>query len=201
VVELHLTLDALHRYAADPALGAWHGLLTEIAAHWAHRDELRARLAAHPHARFARGPLAEHVRIRDRNCCGPGCTRPARRSDLDHTTDHARGGATVEVNLGPACKRHHPDKDRNWSLTQPQPGRFRWISPLGRSYLTRGEPIRPDLPDPDPAPHPNEETATDADRRLRRHDPRILDRPATGPPRPPPPPRPEPPPDDPPPPF
>jgi len=27
-----------------------------------------------------------------------------------------------------------------------------WISPLGRTYRTRGEPIRPDLPDPDPPP-------------------------------------------------
>jgi hypothetical protein len=71
---------------------------------------------------------------------------------------------------------------------------------LGRIYLTKGEPIRPDLPDPDPAPQQNEETATEADQRLRRYDPRILERPATDPPRPPPP-KPEPPPDDQPPPF
>jgi hypothetical protein len=144
--------------------------------------------------------LADHVRIRDRNCCGPGCTRPARRCDLDHTTDHACGGETVEVNIGPACKRHHPDKERGWLLTQPAPGWFRWVSPLGRVYWTRGEPVRPDLPDPDPGSHPDEETATEADRRLRRHDPRILDRPAADPARPPPP-KPEPPPDDQPPPF
>jgi hypothetical protein len=59
--------------------------------------------------------------------------------------------------------------------------------------------VRPDLPDPDPASHPDEETAADADRRLRRHDPRILDRPASNPPRPPPPPKPQPPHDEPPP--
>jgi hypothetical protein len=62
------------------------------------------------------------------------------------------------------------------------------VSPLGRIYLTKGEPIRPDLPDPYPADHPGEETAAEVDQRLRRHDPRILDRPATDPPRPPPPP-------------
>jgi hypothetical protein len=80
------------------------------------------------------------------------------------------------------------------------PGLFLWVSPLGRIYVTRGEPIRPDLPDPDPAPHPDEETAAEADQRLRRYDPRILERPVTDPPRPPPP-KPEPPPDDQPPPF
>jgi hypothetical protein len=67
-------------------------------------------------------------------------------------------------------------------------------------YWTRGEPVRPDLPDPDPADHPGKETAAELEQRLRRYDPKILDRPATDPPRPPPP-KPEPPPDDQPPPF
>jgi hypothetical protein len=195
VVELHLTLDELRRYGADPVLGAWDGVLAEIADAWADRDEFRRRLAANPHARFARGPLADHVRIRDRGCVGPGCTRSARRCDLDHTRDHAHGGETVDDNIGPACKGHHPDKGRGWTLTQPEPGLFRWVSPLGRTYWTRGEPIRPDLPEPDPAPHPDEETASEVDQRLRRHDPPILERPANDPPRPTPP-EPEPPPDD-----
>ncbi|GAA5115004.1 DUF222 domain-containing protein [Pseudonocardia adelaidensis] len=78
VVELHVTLEELQRYSTDPdpRLAAWAGVLAEIAAAWADRDRLRRLLAAHPHARFARGPLAGHVRIRDRNCVGPGCTRP-----------------------------------------------------------------------------------------------------------------------------
>jgi hypothetical protein len=198
IVELHLTLDELSRYrtdGTDPVLGDWNGLVAEIADAWADGDQLRRRLAANPHARFARGPLADHIRIRDRNCCGPGCTRSARHSDLDHTRDHARGGETVEANIGPACKRHHPDKDRHWTLAQPEPGLFLWISPLGRIYVTKGEPIRPDLPDPDPAPHPHDETTAEADQRLRKVDPRILERPEANPPRPPPP-KPEPPPDE-----
>jgi hypothetical protein len=198
IVELHLTLDELNRYrtdGTDAVLGDWDGLLAEITNAWADRHQLRRRLAANPHARFARGPLADHIRIRDRNCCGPGCTRSARHSDLDHTRDHARGGETVEANIGPACKRHHPDKDRHWSLAQPQPGLFLWISPLGRIYVTKGEPIRPDLPDPDPAPHPHDETTAEVDQRLRKVDPRILERPEADPPRPPPP-KPDPPPDE-----
>jgi hypothetical protein len=35
-----------------------------------------------------------------------------------------------------------------------------WISPLGRTYRTRGQPIRPDLPDPDPPP-PETDTRDD----------------------------------------
>ncbi len=140
------------------------------------------------HVRFGERP-GETDREQSRHRA-PGrlnCTRSAQRCDLDHTRDHARGGETVEDNIGPACKRHHPDKDRSWRLTQPEPGIFRWVSPLGRIYLTQGEPIRPDLPDPDPADHPDEETAAELDQRLRRYDRKILDRPATDPPRPPPP--------------
>ncbi|MHA6628594.1 HNH endonuclease signature motif containing protein [Pseudonocardia sichuanensis] len=192
----------MQRFAADPVLGDWHGLLAEIAAQWARRDELRARLAAHPDARFARGPLADHIRARDRYCCGPGCTRSARSADLDHTHEHSRGGKTVEANIGPGCRRHHRDKDRGWTLTQPEPGSFRWVSPLGRVYLTRGEPIRPDLPDPDPGPgpHPGEESDAQAERRLRRYYRKILGGPGADPLRPPPP-RAGPAPDDEPPPF
>jgi hypothetical protein len=207
IVEIHITVEELNRYASDPdldpGLAQWAGVLAEMAAAWADRDQLRARLAAHPRARFARGALADHVRIRDRNCVGPGCTRPARRSDLDHTRDHGRGGQTVEANIGPACRRHHPDKDRGWGLTQPEPGVFVWVSPLGRTYRTRGEPVRPDIPDPDPAPEngQQEESAAEYDGRLRRYEDRILRRPAAESPRPPPPPGPAPRPDDGPPPF
>ncbi|MFC4948241.1 hypothetical protein [Pseudonocardia sp. GCM10023141] len=97
--------------------------------------------------------VARNTRLRDQNCIGPGCTRTARRSDLDHTLDPGKGGDTVEENAGPACYRHHPDKDRGWTLSQPAPGRFVWVSPLGRVHHTRGEPIRHDLPDPQPFRH------------------------------------------------
>ncbi|QYN32871.1 DUF222 domain-containing protein [Pseudonocardia sp. DSM 110487] len=151
VVELHLTLAELRRFAADPDLTRdWTGVIAEIADRWADRHRMWRELGKDPRARFARGALADHVRIRDRSCVGPGCDRPARRSQLDHTIDHAHGGHTVQANIGPGCWRHHPDKDRGWTLTQPEPGHFVWISPLGRTYRTRGEPIRPDLPDPDP---------------------------------------------------
>jgi hypothetical protein len=113
VVELHLTLAELRRFAADPDLaGDWAGLIAEIADRWADRHRLWRKLSKDPRARFARGPLADHIRIRDRTCVGPCCDRSARRSQLDHTVDHGRGGDTVEGNIGPGCWRHHADKDK-----------------------------------------------------------------------------------------
>jgi hypothetical protein len=162
-------------------------VLAEVADRWAERHRLREQLARDPRARFARGALARHVQVRDRTCIGPGCERAARRSDLDHTRDHGRGGNTVEDNIGPGCWRHHPDKDRGWKLTQPEPGLFVWISPLGRTYTTRGEPVRPELPEPEPPPEgadPRDDPDTDHGTRL---DLRILWRPARNPDPPPPP--------------
>jgi hypothetical protein len=53
----------------------------------------------------------------------------------------------------PGCDRHHVYKhELGWQLTQPQPGIFEWISPLGQVYRTRGEPITPPLPQPLPRP-------------------------------------------------
>jgi hypothetical protein len=192
VVELHLTLTELRRYAANPHLadhwaGDWAGLIAEITDQWADRHRMWRELAKDPRARFARGALADHVRIRDRSCVGPGCDRPARRSQLDHTIDHAHGGNTVEGNIGPGCWRHHPDKDRGWTLTQPRPGHFVWISPLGRTYRTRGEPIRPDLPEPDPPPQGTDQRENpDIDDGIR-PDPSILWREGRNPTPPPPP--------------
>ena len=199
-VEVHLTLEELQRYGADPEMSGWHAVLAEVARAWRDRAERRQRLVARPSARFARGPLADHVRVRDRNCVGPGCTRPARRSDLDHTLEHGRGGQTVQANIGPACARHHADKDRGWTLSQPEPGSFRWLSPLGRPYRTRGEPVRPELPDPEPTEHQDEDVVAEIDQLRCRYDPRILERTVTDSSRPPPP-KPDPSPGDDPPPF
>jgi hypothetical protein len=189
VVELHLTLVELQRFGVDPgALGDWAGVFAEIADRWAERHRMWKQLSRDPRARFAGGALARHVRVRDRTCMGPGCTRSARRSDLDHTREHGRGGPTVDTNIGPGCWRHHPDKDRGWTLTQPEPGHFVWKSPLGRTYSTRGEPVRPDLPDPEqPAEEVDSREDPDAmgEGRL---DLRILWRPPRNPAPPPPPP-------------
>lgn len=83
-----------------------------------------------------------HVEARNPTCVFPGCRRPATRSHIDHTTDHARGGTTRTSNLGPLCARHHlRSKHRaGWALRQPEPGVFHWISPRGRHYRVRPPP-------------------------------------------------------------
>lgn len=126
--------------------------LVDIARQFAHRDALVARLEARLGHRFARAAVARHIEVRDRTCSHPGCRRPARKSDKDHTHDHARGGATTSRNIGPGCDRHHLYKhEGGWCLRQPEPGHFVWTSPLGRAYRTRGAPISPPVVAPCPA--------------------------------------------------
>jgi hypothetical protein len=73
--------------------------------------------------------LDRHVEIRDRYCIMIGCRAPAHSADTDHTLDHARGGATVEHNLGNACRHDHRLKhEGGWRLHQPEPGLFRWTT-------------------------------------------------------------------------
>jgi hypothetical protein len=87
--------------------------------------------------------LAHLIRVRQRTCSYPGCRRPARRCDLDHTVPYDQGGATCECNLAPLCRRHHQAKQAHrWHLTQDQPGVMTWRTPSGRTYTT--------LPDPYP---------------------------------------------------
>jgi HNH endonuclease len=88
--------------------------------------------------------LVHLIRVRQRTCSFPGCRRPARRTDLDHTQPWQQGGSTCECNLAPLCRRHHQAKQaQGWHLTQDQPGVMTWRTPSGRRYTT--------LPDPYPA--------------------------------------------------
>ena len=136
-----------------PRWTIWAAVIADIAAQFAARHTLLAALDDRPLDRFPGAALARHVQVRDRTCSHPGCRRPARRCDLDHTRDHASGGQTVRANLGPGCDRHHPLKHGlGWRLAQPRPGFFEWTSPLRQVYRTRGEPILAPLPDPQPRP-------------------------------------------------
>jgi hypothetical protein len=81
--------------------------------------------------------LVHLIRVRQRTCSFPGCRRPARRCDLDHTVPYDQGGATCECNLAPLCRRHHQAKQAfGWQLTQDQPGVMTWRTPSGRTHTT-----------------------------------------------------------------
>jgi hypothetical protein len=83
---------------------------------------------------------------------------PAHRSEADHTIEHARGGPTIDLNLGSCCAAHHALRHkRGWQLDQPSVGQFVWTSPLGHRYrrttmfgpgqAPMPEPTRPDEDD------------------------------------------------------
>jgi hypothetical protein len=88
--------------------------------------------------------IREQVQLRDRTCVFPGCTRPARRCDVDHIIayDHdadAEGrpqpGPTTTSNLACLCRFHHRLKTHSpWHYRMTEPGVFEWTSPHGHRY-------------------------------------------------------------------
>ncbi len=89
-------------------------------------------------AGYVPSPSLRHVvQIRNITCAFPGCRRPARQCELDHTVPYGRGGRTCECNLAPLCEFHHQVKHRSgWSLEQPRPGVLEWTAPSGWKYTT-----------------------------------------------------------------
>ena len=80
--------------------------------------------------------LRAHVELRDHTCVFPWCTRPARRSDIDHVIPHTRGGHTATDNLAPLCRRHHRLKTHStWTYTVIDRGTYLWSSPHGYQFL------------------------------------------------------------------
>ena len=84
--------------------------------------------------------------VRDATCRFPGCTRPAHRTDVDHTTAWADGGLTEAANLAHLCRRHHVLKHQTrWTVQQVAApaddaaglgGVLEWTSPTGRTHRT-----------------------------------------------------------------
>lgn len=90
--------------------------------------------------------LRRFVQMRDATCIGPACHHGTDGTQLDHTRgyDPRTGALTSAGNLGSPCQRVHNAKTHGgWILRQPVPGRFIWISPTGRSYVRRAQPLLP----------------------------------------------------------
>ncbi len=84
--------------------------------------------------------LRHQIETRTPRCTAPGCRRPAAQCDQDHTIPYQAGGRTCECGLGPLCRRHHRCKQAHgWTLEQPEPGVFVWITPARRRYTTSPE--------------------------------------------------------------
>nr|WP_300141834.1 DUF222 domain-containing protein [Propionicimonas sp.] len=81
------------------------------------------------------------VLLRHRFEIFPYGTHPSTGLDLDHTIPYRHGpnrppGQTRPDNLGPLRRKAHRAKTHaGWRLSQPRPGTFAWLSPLGRRYL------------------------------------------------------------------
>ncbi|MFF2487730.1 HNH endonuclease [Microbacterium sp. NPDC058062] len=92
------------------------------------------------------------LNARDRHCRTPGCRRPARLCDHDHTHDHALGGETALCNLACQCKRHHMLRHATeWKVRQLPGGVLEFTSPSGRSYIDTPTPRVVFLPSDEPA--------------------------------------------------
>ncbi|TFD85450.1 hypothetical protein E3T61_18025 [Cryobacterium lactosi] len=81
--------------------------------------------------------MKKWLRVRDETCRFPGCSRPAVKSDVDHTEDWAGGGKTDCDNLAHLCEPHHRLKHLSqWQVTQEPGGILLWTSPGKRGYRT-----------------------------------------------------------------
>ncbi|WEO78585.1 DUF222 domain-containing protein [Cryobacterium sp. SO2] len=84
--------------------------------------------------------LRRWLRLRDGTCRFPGCTRPASRSEIDHTTAWEHGGPTDYDNLAHLCGPHHRLKHQTlWSVVQEPGGVLVWTSPAGATHRTYPE--------------------------------------------------------------
>jgi len=86
--------------------------------------------------------LVDFLAARDRTCRFPGCSQPARISDIDHAKSWEEGGETNRANLGYLCRRHHRLKTHHgWKLESFSDGSCKWLSPNGKEYFVPARPL------------------------------------------------------------
>jgi hypothetical protein len=102
------------------------------------------------------------LRLRDRTCRHPGCSRAAGRTDLDHVVPYDCGGRTGCDNLCCLCRTHHRLKTfaRGWRFVLPPDGTLSVTTPSGITRTTRPPGMRERLRQralPAPAPPPRDD--------------------------------------------
>ncbi|MGN6754648.1 MAG: HNH endonuclease signature motif containing protein [Intrasporangium sp.] len=89
-----------------------------------------------PHAYRPNAAVARQVRSRDGTCRFPGCSQPARRTQIDHVVP-APVGPTEPPNLMCLCASHHRFKHHGgWSADLTPEGICTWTAPDGRTHTT-----------------------------------------------------------------
>ncbi|WP_372498067.1 HNH endonuclease signature motif containing protein [Sinomonas terrae] len=116
--------------------------------------------------------LRRYLAHRDGGCRFPGCTRPARACEPDHTTEWQHGGRTDPHNLALLCRKHHALKSIGAWTYHHQPDRHQpdgrhqpkgQCQPDGR-HPPQGQ-CQPEVQHPPQGrrqPHPEEPTETAA---------------------------------------
>lgn len=125
----------LHGYGAIPANlarefaadGRWQAFVTD-----ANNDSLLWIGRTH----YQPSPwLQNFIRERDQRCRFPGCSTPARFTDIDHVQPFDQQGETTPPNLQLLCRRHHRLKTHHrWSSDRLSCGTTRWTAPSGHQY-------------------------------------------------------------------
>jgi hypothetical protein len=79
--------------------------------------------------------MAEFVRVRDRQCRRPGCSRAAQACELDHSIPWQHQGETNVDDLVTYCARDHHLKDEpGWTYTLEDDGTVTITTPTGQTY-------------------------------------------------------------------
>ena len=93
-------------------------------------------LHSDPRRRLFTGPLARHVRYRDKRCRGPACDAPI--AEIDHVKAHQHGGETSEDNAQGLCVTTHVMKHLpGWTVSRYGDT---WTTPSGHTYRSSPPP-------------------------------------------------------------
>lgn len=152
-IEVHLTLPATTALGADDQPGEVDGspitaqtareLLAEASSwRWLRADPATGAVRDLTYPRYTPpDALAAYLKIRDRTCRFPGCTRRAKRCDVDHRVPWPQG-ETSTTNCACLCRTHHRGKHRGgWTITPISPDWYEWESPAGFTHQVRPEPV------------------------------------------------------------
>ncbi|MPY97766.1 MAG: DUF222 domain-containing protein [Actinophytocola sp.] len=146
--------DIAREMAADPRC-TWRRLLTD--------SPTGQLLEMGRHRYKPPAQLGDYVRARDQRCLVPGCNRPSRRCDTDHSVEWQHHGTTDAKLLVCLCRRHHRLKDRPGWQFEFHEDTLTITTPTGRKYRPRApriaepEPEPPPEPEPEPPPEPGAE--------------------------------------------
>jgi hypothetical protein len=159
--EVFLYVDLL-TYAGlndDPAEIAGHGTIpAALARHIASgADSVLRRIITDPltgqilelgRTRYRpTAALTEYIQVRDRECRGPGCHRPAQYGDGDHSPGWANGCDTGASTIVGLCRREHRIKDEpRWRHDLADDGTLTITTPAGQVYQSAPEPLHDPRP-------------------------------------------------------